>query len=75
MDLNTWSGKTHEPPFFTAVRIAFGAKRWRCEYCRLNFASFRRRKEVFTFGRWRNREAQMAEEKAKRQAASPDRSN
>ena len=24
----------------------------RCEYCRFNFASFRRRKEVFTFKRW-----------------------
>lgn len=60
MDLNGWTGKTFEPPFFMGLRIRMGANRWRCEYCRLNFASFRRRKEVFTFKRWRNHEAQKA---------------
>ncbi len=60
MDLNGWTGKTYDPPFFTALKISFGAKRWRCEYCRLNFASFRARKEVFTFKRWKNREAQKS---------------
>lgn len=52
MDLNSWSGKTYEPGFFMKLKITFGAKRWRCEYCRVNFASFRRRKEIFTFSRW-----------------------
>ena len=52
-DLNAWSGKTYEPPFWTAVKLAFGAKRWRCEYCRINFASFRKRREIFSFSRWK----------------------
>lgn len=54
MDLNGWTGKTYvDPPFWVALKVSFGARRWRCEYCRLNFASFRRRKEVFTFKRWK----------------------
>jgi hypothetical protein len=53
MDLNGWTGKTYtDPPFRVAFKVALGARKWRCEYCRLNFASFRRRKEVFTFKRW-----------------------
>jgi len=52
-DLNAWSGKTYEPPFWMGVKVSFGAHKWRCEYCRLNFASFRPRKEVFTFSRWK----------------------
>ena len=54
MDLNRWTGKTYtDPPFFVALKVSLGAYRWRCEYCRLNFAAFRKRKEVFTFRRWR----------------------
>jgi len=53
MDLNGWTGKTYNPPFWMNIKITLGARRWRCEYCRLNFASFRDRKEVFTFKRWR----------------------
>jgi DNA-directed RNA polymerase subunit RPC12/RpoP len=53
MDLNGWTGKTYTPPFLMmGLKIALGARRLRCEYCRFNFASFRRRKEVFTFKRW-----------------------
>ena len=52
MDLNAWTGKTYEPPFFMGLKVSFGAKKWRCEYCRFNFASFRPRKEVFSFKRW-----------------------
>lgn len=54
MDLNQWTGKNYEPPFFVGLKVSFGANRWRCEYCRINFASFRKRKEVFTFKRWKN---------------------
>lgn len=54
MDLNSWSGKTFKPAGVVKFKLAFGAKRWRCEYCRLNFASFRRRAEAFTFSRWKN---------------------
>jgi hypothetical protein len=60
MDLNGWTGKTYQPAFFMGLRITFGAKRWRCEYCRLNFASFRRRKEIFTFSRWQKVQAGMS---------------
>jgi hypothetical protein len=57
MDLNRWTGKTFDPPFWTGLKATFGANRWRCEYCRLNFSSFRPRKEVFTFSRWANMNA------------------
>jgi len=53
MDLNGWTGKTYTPPFWTGLKVSLGAHKWRCEYCRLNFASFRNRKEVFTFKRWK----------------------
>lgn len=52
MDLNSWSGKTYTPGNWTAFRISLGANRWRCEYCRINFASFRPRNEIFSFSRW-----------------------
>lgn len=55
MDLNGWTGKTYtHPPFWVGLKVRLGARKWRCEYCRLNFASFRKRKEVFTFKRWKN---------------------
>lgn len=57
MDLNSWTGKSYEPPFWTETKITLGAKRWRCEYCRINFASFRPRKEIFTFSRWQKIQA------------------
>src|SRR3954470_7713135 len=60
MDLNGWTGKTYDPPFWMRVRIFLGAHRWRCEYCRLNFAAFRRRREVFTFRRWERLNAGQA---------------
>jgi hypothetical protein len=66
MDLNGWTGKTYKPPFFMGIKAQFGAKRWRCEYCRLNFASFRPRKEIFTFKRWRNRQAEVEKENARK---------
>jgi hypothetical protein len=54
MDLNGWTGKTYtDPPAWVAFKVALGARKWRCEYCRLNFANFRKRKEVFTFKRWK----------------------
>jgi DNA-directed RNA polymerase subunit RPC12/RpoP len=52
MDLNRWTGKTFDPPFWIGLKASLGANRWRCEYCRLNFSSFRPRKEIFTFSRW-----------------------
>jgi hypothetical protein len=54
MDLNGWTGKTFtDPPLWVALKVSLGARKWRCEYCRLNFASFRGRRDVFTFKRWK----------------------
>ncbi len=52
MDLNSWSKENFEASWFSGVKMKMGAHLWRCEYCRLNFASFRRRLEVFSFRRW-----------------------
>ncbi len=57
LDLNSWSGKAYTPTGWTALKVNLGAKKWRCEYCRINFASFRKRKEVFTFKRWQKMNA------------------
>jgi DNA-directed RNA polymerase subunit RPC12/RpoP len=72
MDLNGWTGKSYcDPPFRVVLKVALGAKKWRCEYCRLNFASFRRRKEIFTFKRWKKfvPEAEESAGKEPRQSA------
>ena len=79
MDLNGWTGKTYLPPFWMRVQLTLGAKRYRCEYCRFNFASFRRRKEAFTFKRWEKMNAGQARaaalaERAKKLAASGEES-
>jgi hypothetical protein len=63
MDLNGWTGKTHKPSVWVAIKVALGAFRWRCEYCRVNFASFRMRREPFTFSRWKNRNPDLVAEK------------
>jgi DNA-directed RNA polymerase subunit RPC12/RpoP len=52
MDLSIWSVNSFDPPFWGKVKLSLGGHRWRCEYCRLSFVSFRRRKEVFSFRRW-----------------------
>lgn len=66
MDLNGWTGKTYtDPPFWVKVKVNLGARKWRCEYCRLNFASFRKRKEVFTFKRWKKLGHEQAEDYTK----------
>ena len=53
-DLNGWTGKTYtHPPFWVRFKVSLGAHKFRCEYCRLNFAAFRPRLEVFTFKRWK----------------------
>lgn len=64
MDLNGWTGTSYTPPFWMGWMITLGARRFRCEYCRLNFASFRRRKEAFTFSRWKKRAERIQEEES-----------
>jgi hypothetical protein len=68
MDLNGWTGKTYTPPFWASLKVTLGAHRWRCEYCRFNFAGFRDRKEVFTFKRWK-RYGRQAEDYSQPRAA------
>jgi hypothetical protein len=63
MDLNGWTGKTYQAAGWTRLKVLLGAYRWRCEYCRLNFASFRKRKEIFTFSRWKKRNPDFVAEK------------
>src|SRR5260370_30475037 len=69
MDLNGWTGKSYTPPFWMGLKIALGATRFRCEYCRFNFASFRRRKEAFTFKRWEKMNAGQARAESRAKAA------
>jgi endogenous inhibitor of DNA gyrase (YacG/DUF329 family) len=47
MDLSKWNTEHYNPPFWTRVMVACGAKAVRCEYCRHNFWSFRRVKMSF----------------------------
>ena len=54
MDLSTWSESVSPTGAWQWARLTFGAKPYRCEYCRHNFVSFRPRKERFSFSRWRN---------------------
>jgi hypothetical protein len=75
MDLNGWTGKTYKPSGWLKLKITFGARRLRCEYCRLNFAAFRRRKESFSFSRWRTRNPDSVAEKPAAGAAGIARDN
>lgn len=69
MDLNGWTGKTYEPPLWMKLKILFGANRWRCEYCRMNFADFRKRKEIFSFKRWERMNAGQARREGRERVA------
>jgi hypothetical protein len=70
MDLNGWTEKTFTASGWTAIKATLGAHRWRCEYCRINFASFRSRKEPFTFRRWKKRNPDYVAEKPPEEAGS-----
>jgi hypothetical protein len=70
MDLNGWTGKTYKATGWTHMKVLLGAHKWRCEYCRLNFASFRTRKEPFTFSRWKKRNPGDVAEKPAEQPGS-----
>jgi hypothetical protein len=57
MDLSRWTREFYNPTTTTRFMLALSAKPVRCEYCRLNFWSFRLIREKFS--------------KAKRFARSP----
>jgi hypothetical protein len=44
MDLTTWSESHYRPSAWMRLRLLFGARRVRCEACRCNFVSFRKRR-------------------------------
>jgi len=47
MDLSRWSRNDYRVTFFRGLLLSLGANPYRCEYCRTNFVSFRRRKEKY----------------------------
>lgn len=52
MDLALWSERGAHVGPLADLCLRLGAKPLRCEYCRINFVSFRRRHEKFSFKRW-----------------------
>jgi C4-type Zn-finger protein len=46
MILRNWTEKYNYPPWYRQIKILLGAKRQRCEACRHNFLSLRRRWSV-----------------------------
>jgi endogenous inhibitor of DNA gyrase (YacG/DUF329 family) len=53
LDLGTWSETHYIVKWDVRLLLSLGAKRYRCEVCRHNFASFRRLKEQFNFHPYR----------------------
>jgi hypothetical protein len=62
MDLNTWSREDFHASTGQRLRMWLGGRPYRCEYCRVNFVSFRQRLEKFTFRRWAKRRKKAQEE-------------
>lgn len=52
MELSTWSEQHYVPRTRVIFLLRLGATPYRCEFCRLNFVSFRACKERFS---WRKR--------------------
>lgn len=44
-ELTTWSEDHYSAVGMTAIKISLGARRYRCDQCRVNFASFRPRRK------------------------------
>jgi hypothetical protein len=62
--LSTWSETHYIAPQRTLLLLRLGAHPYRCEFCRCNFASFRRRRERFSWSevRTKSREAGKSSE-------------
>jgi hypothetical protein len=68
MDLALWQEENARIGFWARLALNLGAKPYRCEYCRVNFVSFRARHERFAFNRWlRRKKKQGAGEQEVRQ--------
>lgn len=62
-DLSTWTEEHYLPRWKIQLMLTIGAKRLRCEYCRLNFAGFRPVKERYKSLRNRRKEeAEVSEQ-------------
>lgn len=59
MDLSSWNEDHYLPRWTTKMQLRFGAKRLRCEYCRLNFAGWRPVKVKY---QWRRKKKDTAVE-------------
>jgi hypothetical protein len=55
MDLSRWNLEHYIVPFWTRFKLNLGAQPFRCETCRCNFASFRPRRERFSWRKHRER--------------------
>lgn len=60
LELSTWSEQFYIAPLSTRLYLRMGATPYRCEFCRCNFASFRRCKERFSWRRRREARAALA---------------
>ncbi len=54
-DLSRWNLEHYIVPFTTRFKLNLGAQPFRCETCRCNFASFRPRRERFSWRKHRER--------------------
>jgi Zn ribbon nucleic-acid-binding protein len=52
MDLSVWEERHYVGPAYKILMLRLGAHPYRCEYCRLNFVAFRRRKTPFSWHQW-----------------------
>lgn len=64
MDLTTWDPKYYKPSRWTDLKVWLGAHRWRCDPCRNNFVSWRRRKQRYVRPEDRNRQQAGAQPSA-----------
>ncbi len=51
LDLTTWQEAHYHPPMGVVLLLRFGAKPYRCEACRCNFASYRAMRQRFSLQR------------------------
>jgi hypothetical protein len=70
MDLSRWSKNDYHITFFASLMLRLGANPYRCAYCRVNFVSFRKRKERYVPRRRKQRSA--VSEEGKVGFASPE---
>lgn len=60
-DLTSWSPSRYYVPFGQGVLMFLGARPYRCDYCRHNFVSFRRRRHRYVAQRGRAADAEIEE--------------